>query len=131
MHRDKLYENTEDLFLKEQFRLNSSSNQFGMYLKEYHPKTVEEMPNLADQFIEAHSYSSFVKDFLVFQNQNPRHSGFRSAGSRTGSKQQPSSTSSQQNYDRRCYICYRNGHLANDCNNKQTHLLLRAATRKQ
>lgn len=81
MHRDKSYENTEDLFLKEQFRLNSSSNQFGMYLKERHPKTVEEMPNLADQFCEAHGYSSFVKGFLVFQKQIPSNSGSRSASS--------------------------------------------------
>lgn len=115
----KSYENIKDLFLREQF-LNSCSKQLGMYLKERHPKTVEEMSNLADQFIEAHGYPSFVKDFQVFQKQNPGNSGFRSAGSGTGPKQQSSSTSSQQNYDRRCYICHRNGHLAKDCNNKQT-----------
>lgn len=47
-----------------------------MYLKERHPNTVEEMSNLADQFIEAHGYPSFVKDFQVFQKQNPGNSGF-------------------------------------------------------
>lgn len=66
----KSYENIKDLFLKEQI-LNSCSNQLGMYLKERHLNTVEEMSNMADQFIEAHGYSSFVKDFQVFQKQNP------------------------------------------------------------
>lgn len=76
----KSYEKIKNLFLREKF-LNRCINQLGMYLKERHPKTVEEISNLADQFIEAHGYSSFVKGFLVFQKQIPSNSGSRSASS--------------------------------------------------
>ncbi|XP_062616792.1 uncharacterized protein LOC134278492 [Saccostrea cucullata] len=64
----KAYDGLKDLCLREQF-LNSCSKQLGMYLKERHPKNVEEMSNLADQFIEAHGYTSFTKDLQVFQRQ--------------------------------------------------------------
>ncbi|XP_064103315.1 uncharacterized protein LOC135213265 [Macrobrachium nipponense] len=60
------YEGLKDLFLREQF-MNSCSKPLSMFLKERHPKNVDEMSNLADQFIEAHGYSSFTKDSQAFQ----------------------------------------------------------------
>lgn len=36
-----------------------------MYLRKRHPKTLEDMSNLADYFIDAHGYSPFFKDFEV------------------------------------------------------------------
>lgn len=47
--------------------MTGCSKSLAIFLKERHPKTVEKMSNLADQFIEAHGYSAFSKDIQVFQ----------------------------------------------------------------
>ena len=57
----RTYEGLKDLFLREEF-INSSSKSLTIYLKERHQANVEATSNLADQFIEAHGYSSSVKD---------------------------------------------------------------------
>ncbi|XP_062601794.1 uncharacterized protein LOC134263457 [Saccostrea cucullata] len=114
----KTYDGLKDLCLREQF-LNSCSKQLGMYLKERHPKNVEEMSNLADQFIEAHGYTSFTKDLQVFQRQPPSISSVQGNSSGSFQKQQAYQGSPQQNGERKCYICGKSGHLARNCFSKQ------------
>ncbi|XP_062615055.1 uncharacterized protein LOC134276789 [Saccostrea cucullata] len=87
-----------------------------MYLKERHPKNVEEMSNLADQFIEAHGYTSFTKDLQVFQKQP---SSTFNVHSNSIQKQQTYQGSLQQKGERKCYICGKSGHLARNCFSKQ------------
>ena len=63
----RTYDGLKDLFLREQF-MNSCAKYLAIFLKERHPQTVADMANLADQFIEAHGYSSFYKMFKISRN---------------------------------------------------------------
>ncbi|XP_061195768.1 uncharacterized protein LOC133203996 [Saccostrea echinata] len=114
----RTYEGLKDLFLREQF-MNSCSRSLAMFLKERHPGNVEEMSNLADQFIEAHGYSSFMKDVQVFQKTYPSEFQ-RSLINRNHNQMYRRQSDSQQMKDRKCYRCHKPGHLAKDCYSKQS-----------
>ena len=62
----RTYDGLKDLFLREQF-MSSCAKSLAIFLKGRHPQTVADMANLADQFIEAHGYSSFYKNVQDFQ----------------------------------------------------------------
>ncbi|XP_062570645.1 uncharacterized protein LOC134232676 [Saccostrea cucullata] len=87
--------------------------------QERHPGNVEDMSNLADQFIEAHGYSSFMKDVQVFQKTYPSEvqKGLSNRNQNQVSKRQ---SDPQQTKERKCYICHKPGHLAKDCYSKQS-----------
>lgn len=109
---EKTYKGLKDLFLREQF-MTGCSKPLAIFLKERHPKSVEEMSNLADQFIEAHGYSAFSKDIQVFQKNTSPEAQKRNNQSSNPTYRPRSDL--QQIRDRRCYLCYRSGHIAKDC----------------
>lgn len=97
--------------------MTGCSKSLAIFLKERHPKSVEEMSNLADQFIEAHGYSVFSKDIEVFQkNTSPETQRRNNQSSNPTYRSRPDP---QQIRDRKCYLCYRSGHIAKDCFSRQ------------
>lgn len=89
--------------------MTGCSKSLAIFLKERHPKRVEEISNLADQFIEAHGYSAFSKDIQVFQkNTSPETQRRNNQSSNPTYISRPDP---QQIRDRKCYFCYRSGHI--------------------
>lgn len=92
--------------------MTGCSKSLAIFLKERHSKNVEEMSNLADKLIEAHGYSAFSKDIQVFQkNTSPETQRRNNQSSNPTYRSRPDP---QQIKDRKCYLCYRSGHIAKD-----------------
>jgi hypothetical protein len=99
---EETFEGLKDLILREQF-MQSSSKALQTFLKERRVKSVTEMAEIADQYLEAHgpihipsksvaSHRSNFSEFSDPQNPNP-----------------------VQEKLRKCYICRSNAHIAREC----------------
>ncbi|XP_062575090.1 uncharacterized protein LOC134236976 [Saccostrea cucullata] len=105
----RTYEGLKDLVLREQF-MNSCSRSLAMFLIERHTGNVENISNLADQFIEAHGYSSFRKVVQVFQKTYPSEVQ-KGLGNRNQNQVSKRQSDPQQTKERKCYICHKQGTL--------------------
>ena len=107
------FEGLKDLLLREQF-IASSSKTLSIFLKERHPKDVNEMTLWAEQFVEAHGTSSFTSDKHSTQVLRPGNLSSSSSSQGRGMYDLPS-----RKEDRKCYECGHFGHIARDCLEKQ------------
>ena len=119
------YEGLRDLMLREQF-LAVSNKSLVMFLKERKLKSVKEMTELADQYIEAHGFGEVMPRTAVGAKPDSRFEGYKGNFQRnTGSE-----NSIQPRGVRVCYNCGNKDHFIRDCPLKpkaQTGKLSKAA----
>ena len=121
------YEGLRDLMLREQF-LAVSNKSLVMFLKERKLKSVKEMTELADQYIEAHGFGEVMPRAAVGAKPDFRFEGYKGNVQRnTGSdySNQPRGVK-----ERVCYHCGNKDHFIRDCPLKpkvQTGKMVKAA----
>jgi hypothetical protein len=102
---DKTFEGLIDLILREQFML-SSSKSLQVFLKERKVKSVAEMAEFADQYLEAHG---------PIVNQSKQAMNVRSNYGDSSDRQGSSFIQDKSDRTRHCYICKSSAHFAKDC----------------
>ncbi|XP_077501197.1 uncharacterized protein LOC144111984 [Amblyomma americanum] len=100
------YSTLRELLIKEQF-LSSCHSSLSLYLKERRAKTLSEMLDLADQFLEAQGGTNLTK----IKNTNSESAGKTDSRDARFSPKAPP----------KCYLCNKLGHYASNCRNSATN----------
>ena len=109
---DKTFEGLKDLILREQFLAVSGKNLV-MFLKERKIKSVEEMSQIADQYIEAHGVGETMSKLSqVKLSEGTDESGTNNLNRTCGLE---SSNQPRLMRDRVCYNCGKKDHFIRDC----------------
>ena len=101
----KEYKELANLLIREQF-VNTCSAEMALFLRERVPKNISEMVKLAEQYLEAHGMS-------LQEHQKPmKKPSEHYQQSKNPIKTEQKKTDKNKS---RCYVCYKQGHLAKDC----------------
>ena len=118
----KDFKGLRDLLLREQV-LNVASRDLRVFLKERQPENVDQMAQLAEQYLEVHGklYEHWAQSSQAEKGKSRFGSNSNNVGNSIcqsqGSKQKQE-RKDQDRKERTCYICHKSGHFASACRSR-------------
>lgn len=114
---EQTYEDMSSVVLMEQF-FNSCSGNMGMFLRERKPATIDDVAELADQYIEARGgwgISASVQDSSVKSLNQAKVVSSKMTIQRNHNQEKLEPVERKGRFSGKCFLCERFGHMAKDC----------------